>query len=450
MTGCDPAHCAEIMQLEFTPATGPKETPIGFQPLKLEISVNLIETCVSLEWRCKASEEVVGRVRVSRNQNVIAFEEAKWTIEMLGSKVDSYSSNHHSSIRAKLNRFRQLWPVAEADISARLIQRPSPGEPAAQTGLIWPPQIGPWQSLAREIAGMLEEEDQRLQARARQTPRPDDPGTVTALRQIEQTPENPLQRALRRIEHLERRDQNEQKRAEQRRQEIELERKRRKLARAKREEERALRSPAPAPAGSERTQGKTRPPLPPIQVTVLAPSLSLQDTFLPLADLRTYFLREKAAQWWVSNQSDTLLCLPFCRIERLEYQLRTTLRVLGPLRGRALLSDEVGLGKTIEAGLVLKELLTRGMASRFLVLTVPSLVDQWQEELAEKFGLSAATTNGGEFRADAEKFWRESRGIVASLHTLKQPGHLAVAQTIDWDLLIVDEAHYLRNRASQA
>jgi len=57
-------------------------------------------------------------------------------------------------------------------------------------------------------------------------------------------------------------------------------------------------------------------------------------------------------------QSDNLLCLPHCRIERLEYQLRTALRVLGPLRGRALLSDEVGLGKTIEAGLVTKELVT--------------------------------------------------------------------------------------------
>ena len=69
------------------------------------------------------------------------------------------------------------------------------------------------------------------------------------------------------------------------------------------------------------------------------------------------------------------------------------LRVLGPLRGRALLSDEVGLGKTIEAGLVLKELLTRGMVKRFLVLTVPSLVDQWEEELSDKFGLTTVTTN---------------------------------------------------------
>jgi len=171
---------------------------------------------------------------------------------------------------------------------------------------------------------------------------------------------------------------------------------------------------------------------------------------LPLADMRSYSLVERAALWWVSNQSDDLLALPYCRIERLEYQIRTALRVIGPLRGRALLSDEVGLGKTIETGLVLKEYLTRGMIKRFLVLTVPSLVDQWEEELEDKFQIATATTNHASFRADPAAFWRENHGIVASLHTLKQPAHLAVAQTLTWDLLVIDEAHYLRNRASQA
>src|SRR3569832_1501068 len=90
------------------------------------------------------------------------------------------------------------------------------------------------------------------------------------------------------------------------------------------------------------------------------------------------------------------------------------------------------------------------MVKRFLILTVPSLVDQWEEELSEKFDLATVTTNQTAARNDPEKFWRESSGIVASLHTLKQPGHLAVAQSVNWDMLIVDEAHYLRNRTSQA
>lgn len=159
---------------------------------------------------------------------------------------------------------------------------------------------------------------------------------------------------------------------------------------------------------------------------------------------------ETAALWWVSNQSDDLLCLPWCQIERFDYQIRTALRVIGPLRGRALLSDEVGLGKTIESGLVLKELVTRGMVSRFLVLTVPSLIDQWEEELEAKFNLKTATTNHPTFKADPERFWREERAIVASLHTFKSPKHCSVAAAQSWDMLIVDEAHYLRNAASQA
>jgi SNF2 family DNA or RNA helicase len=90
------------------------------------------------------------------------------------------------------------------------------------------------------------------------------------------------------------------------------------------------------------------------------------------------------------------------------------------------------------------------MVKRFLVLTVPSLVDQWQEELNEKFGLATATTNEGGARADAQKFWGENPGIIASLHTLKQPAQLEIARQTQWDMLIVDEAHYLRNRESQA
>lgn len=180
------------------------------------------------------------------------------------------------------------------------------------------------------------------------------------------------------------------------------------------------------------------------------PPLALQETAFAPPDLRDYLLQERAALWWVSNQSDDLLCLPYCQIDRFEYQVRTALRVLGPLRGCALLSDEVGLGKTIEAGLVLKELLTRGMVRRYLVLTVPSLVDPWEEELDDKFGLTVTTTNHATFRSDPAAVWQGAAGIVASLHTLKPPAHLEVARQQHWNLLIVDEAHYLRNQASLA
>ncbi len=261
-----------------------------------------------------------------------------------------------------------------------------------------------------------------------------------ALAEFESYERRQLRKEQKRTEAEERRQEAMARLAEQRRQREQRAAAARKTARHTTEPVR----PTPAAARIERL------PAPPVPVRVELPELAFQETAFPLPDLRGYFLRERAALWWVSNQSDDLLCLPHCRIERLDYQLRTALRVLGPLRGRALLSDEVGLGKTIEAGLVLKELLTRGLVKRFLVLTVPSLVDQWQEELNDKFGLSTVTTNEAVARNDPQTFWRDHGSLVASLHTLKQPAHLEIARQTRWDLLVVDEAHYLRNRDSQA
>ncbi len=259
------------------------------------------------------------------------------------------------------------------------------------------------------------------------------------------------------IEHhqrrLQRKEQKLAEKAAQRQETMErLARERAARERAKTQTHKPVAHPSTTPATAPVTvPARARPaePLAELPVRIELPPLELQDTTFPISSLENYRLRERAALLWVSNQSDNLLCLPHCRIQHLEYQLRTALRVLGPLRGRALLSDEVGLGKTIEAGLVIKELLTRGMVKRFLVLTVPSLVDQWQEELQEKFGLETVTTNEEASKRDPAVFWG-SPGIVASLHTLKQPAHLEVARRMQMDILVVDEAHYLRNRDSLA
>ena len=192
------------------------------------------------------------------------------------------------------------------------------------------------------------------------------------------------------------------------------------------------------------------PATPPPEVDVLwdPPSLDLKPCPGVERSAARWDLHELAARWWVSNQTDELLCLPHCSIERLEYQVRAALRVIGALRGRALLSDEVGLGKTVEAGLVLKEYLVRGMVRKFLVITQPSLVDQWAEELAAKFNIPVVTTHGPEFRNDPTTFWKQHPGIVASLALVRQPGHRPAVQAEPWDMLVVDEAHHLRNRSS--
>jgi len=189
-------------------------------------------------------------------------------------------------------------------------------------------------------------------------------------------------------------------------------------------------------------------PIPEVQVLWEPMSLRMRVGEGIELDSRRWQLQEQATCWWVSNQTDELICLPHCNVERLEYQTRAALRVIGALRGRALLSDEVGLGKTIEAGLVLKEYLVRGMVKRFLVLTQPSLVDQWAEELASKFGIPVATTHDAACRSDPAAFWSGQKAVVASLPLVRQPGHRPHAQAVPWDLLIVDEAHHLRNRTS--
>jgi SNF2 family DNA or RNA helicase len=357
-----------------------------------------------------------------------------------GQSVSRRTSCHRQAIRNQLARVQQQFPTARQAISARAILPPA-GEasrPRVVEGNAWTAHESPWDWLEEQIHIMADE------LRAPASP------MAQMIRGLDPEALALAERRARRAELAERRQQELEVRMREAQARRAEERRRREAARQARDAKAPAKAKAAPPPAVPGPSARPRLPVPPVSCAVDLPPLEVQDTLLPLRDLRGYFLRERAALWWVSNQSDDLLCLPYCRIQRLEYQLRTALRVLGPLRGRALLSDEVGLGKTIEAGLVLKEYLTRGLVKRFLILTVPSLVDQWEEELDDKFSLPTATTNHASFRADPAAFWQAHPGIVASLHTLKQPAHLAVAQSIHWDLLVVDEAHYLRNRASQA
>jgi len=220
----------------------------------------------------------------------------------------------------------------------------------------------------------------------------------------------------------------------------------------RRNRERRVAPQRPAPKTSELAPAVTKPvlPVPDVEIRTAPARLPVRDLFDVHSGTDGFLQIERASLMWVSNQSDDLLALPYCTIDHLEYQIRSALRVTGSLRGRALLSDEVGLGKTIEAGLVLKEYVTRGLVRRFLVLTVPSLIDQWAEELETKFSLRCVTTNESDFRVDPERFWTKENALIASLHTFKQENHLVSAARQPWDMVIVDEAHYLRNRSSKA
>ena len=161
-------------------------------------------------------------------------------------------------------------------------------------------------------------------------------------------------------------------------------------------------------------------------------------------------MRERFSHLGLAEGFDELLCVPHLKgIETFWYQTETVRKVLKQFRGRVLLADEVGLGKTVEAGMVLKEYLLRGMVERVLVLVPASLVGQWREELETKFNISCVTTHDPLLREDPQRFWAAPR-IIASLALARRREHAERLLAQSFDLVIVDEAHHLRDRASQS
>ena len=121
----------------------------------------------------------------------------------------------------------------------------------------------------------------------------------------------------------------------------------------------------------------------------------------PDPDPIAFRLRGELTRLSLFEGFDELLCLPALQgVEAHWYQVETVRKVLKQYRGRVLLADEVGLGKTIEAGMVLKEYVLRGMAERILILTPASLVGQWRDEMEAKFGIECATSHDPLLRSD--------------------------------------------------
>jgi len=165
-------------------------------------------------------------------------------------------------------------------------------------------------------------------------------------------------------------------------------------------------------------------------------------------DPDAYALALEAQQLRFRESYDQLICLPFLQhVRSLPYQEETARKVLKDFRGRALLADEVGLGKTIEAGIVLKEYIQRGMIKSALILTPTPLVSQWKDELQSKFGLAFPSTDDPDFRTGKNGFW-ESPFLLASINIAKSKKHFDTVTKREYDLVVVDEAHHLKNRST--
>src|SRR5690554_3083314 len=124
-----------------------------------------------------------------------------------------------------------------------------------------------------------------------------------------------------------------------------------------------------------------------------------------------------------------------------DHQVATVKRVIGEMRGCAILADEVGLGKTIEAGMIIKEYILRGLVKKVLILTPASLCRQWAAELSQKFALYPVIARG-------PMDWKRYDLIICSLDTAKQADNRRELQAIPFDLVVVDEAHKLKNPAT--
>lgn len=170
------------------------------------------------------------------------------------------------------------------------------------------------------------------------------------------------------------------------------------------------------------------------------------------ASARATNLRLAALRLSYAHQFDELSSLSNSRVEIKPHQVSVVHRVATNYPHRFLLADEVGLGKTIEAGLIIKELKTRGVANRVLILAPSGIVSQWQFELKSKFSQTFAHYNRAtmgflQSQNPGENVWTLTDNVIASTtfaaHDEARRQEIALA---GWDLVVIDEAHHARRQ----
>jgi len=160
-------------------------------------------------------------------------------------------------------------------------------------------------------------------------------------------------------------------------------------------------------------------------------------------DARLFRLGLQAYSLEIAYEFDPYFGLSISRVDPLPHQLEAVYDYMLKLgRVRFLLADDAGAGKTIMAGLLIRELELRGLAERILIVCPANLTFQWQRELKEKFGATFQVIKGHDIR---EQFginqWLEQHRIITSLDLAKREDILPGLRQVRWDLVIVDEAH---------
>ncbi|MCV7281671.1 DEAD/DEAH box helicase family protein [Mycolicibacterium flavescens] len=143
-------------------------------------------------------------------------------------------------------------------------------------------------------------------------------------------------------------------------------------------------------------------------------------------------LRLQGEELATLDDFEELLAVDVSNVDKMPHQEAVARHALSRLRGRAVLADEVGLGKTIEAGLAVKELTLRGLAKRVLILCPAPLREQWREEMRHKFDLNFEVATRGPEVQKQDK-------LILSLHLARSNADKLTEKP--WDIVILDEAH---------
>ncbi|AIR69203.1 helicase-related protein [Dickeya fangzhongdai] len=134
-------------------------------------------------------------------------------------------------------------------------------------------------------------------------------------------------------------------------------------------------------------------------------------------------------------------------IDPLPHQIHLVHHILAQDNLNWLIADDVGLGKTIETGMLLKALEQRGRARRILLITPAGLTQQWKEEMSVKFGLDQFWIYGEGFIISEAREWQMFNHVISSIDRLKDAEHFAsIMQAEPWDIIVFDEAHRLSRR----
>jgi superfamily II DNA or RNA helicase len=138
----------------------------------------------------------------------------------------------------------------------------------------------------------------------------------------------------------------------------------------------------------------------------------------------------------------------------LPFQLEPVLAIVRGLAARVLIADEVGLGKTIQAGLIISELIERQPDARVLVVTPAALREQWQTELHQRFARESTLLDSASVAQHAAEWngnpWSVPGIVLTSLDYVKRPEVVRALEALIWDVVVFDEAHGLAGRSDRA